>query len=73
MLEDMKPTKRVYICKVLSIANSLSDTDRDILLAAADDVAWGCKTLEKELGKRGITLADTTIAKHRNKLCTCYR
>ena len=73
MLEDMKPTKRTYSCKVRTLADSLEAKDRDILLAAADDIAWGCKTLEKELAKRGLVLADTTIAKHRDKLCRCYR
>ena len=69
----MKPIKRIYTCKVRAIANGLSDADAQILMAAAEDEAWGCKTLEKELAKRGIIIADTTIAKHRNKLCPCYR
>lgn len=73
MLEDLTPTTRVYTCKVMVLANTLSESDRKILLDAAESEEWGMKTLEKALAKKGLILADTTIAKHRNRLCPCYR
>lgn len=73
MLEDLQPAERTYSCKVRTIANSLSESDRDILLAAAESEEWGFKTLEKALAKKGIRLLDTTIAAHRRQLCGCYR
>lgn len=73
MLEDLKPTKRTYPCKVDLVAKELSESDRKILLKAVDDPEWKYKTLQNELAKRGIRLVDTTIARHRAKTCGCYR
>lgn len=75
MLEDLTPpvNKSVY-CKVADIMETLEQADQKILEAAlAREDVWKAKTLSVELRKRGISMADTTITKHRRRVCACYR
>ena len=75
MLEDLTPPpNKAQYCKIDLIAKDLSDKDKEIFLAAiANTDVWGARTLSNELRKRGIDVADTTITKHRNQSCFCYR
>ena len=73
MLEGLTPPPRKWNCKVKQEADGLSPSDKKILLEAVDNPAWKFKTLQKELGKRGIVIVDTTLSRHRNKACGCYR
>ena len=74
MLEGLKPPKSEKPCAVISLANAMSETDRDILLDAVTDTkAWTSNSLSKALRERGIVIADHTITKHRNHTCCCYR
>lgn len=73
MLEGLTPPVRVHSCKVRTIAESLSDQDRGVLMEAVDNEAWSFKTLSNELAKRGITLTDSGIARHRRRQCACFR
>ena len=73
MLEDLTPPVRMHSCKVRTIAESLTDKDRGILMQAVDDEAWSFKTLSNELAKRGLVLTDSGIAKHRRRQCACFR
>lgn len=75
MLEGLEPVKnRVYYCKVDLLKDELEPNDYQILLdAIADDKKWSAKGLQTALKMRGVTLADTTIAKHRNQTCNCYK
>lgn len=75
MLDGLKPprTKAIY-CKIDQIGESLDDKDRAIFFQAIDDHdAWGARTLSTELRKRGVSVADTTITRHRQRGCACYR
>ena len=75
MLDGMKPprTKAIY-CKIDDLSQSLDDNDRAIFFAAIDDHdGWGARTLSTELRKRGLSVADTTITRHRQRVCACYR
>ena len=75
MLEGLTPpaNKAVY-CKVDQVLQTLEDADKQILAdAIANTVTWPAKTLSKELRLRGLSMADTTISKHRAKTCACYR
>ena len=75
MLEGLTPpaNKAVY-CKVDQVLQTLEDADKQILAdAIANTVTWPAKTLSKELRLRGVSMADTTISKHRAKTCACYR
>lgn len=75
MLEGLQPKKnKVYSCKVDLLKEELSEADYKILMDAIDDKnKWQNKTLSRALLERGLKLADTTIGKHRNKECACYR
>lgn len=75
MLEGLEPERhRLYYCKVELLRAELEPSDYEILQTAlADRDKWGAKTLQKALRKRGVMLADTTITKHRQQLCACFR
>ena len=73
MLEDLTPPVRMHTCKVRTIAEGLSEKDRGILMQAVDNEAWGFKTLSNELAHRGLTLTDSSIARHRRRQCACFR
>lgn len=75
MLEDLTPpqNKTVY-CKVDQLAQELDEADRKIFMDAVDSTGvWGARTLSTALRNKGLNIADTTITKHRNKGCACYR
>ena len=75
MLEGIRPpeNKAVY-CKVSKLKDEISPEDYQILMEAiANHQLWPAKTLAKTLRERGLLLADTTISKHRNNQCACYR
>ena len=72
MLEGMKPPTRKFPCKVLDIKLTLELSDQIIFEQAIMDKAWAVRTLEKELRARGIQISDSTIERHRGKLCSCW-
>jgi hypothetical protein len=75
MLEGLEPpkSKSVY-CKVAQTLEKLDENDAKILSAALQNIdRWAAKTLQNALRERGLSLSDTTITKHRNKTCACYR
>lgn len=75
MLEGLKPPhERLYPCRVAQAILALDDKDQKILTEAIADLqTWPAKTLSNALKERGLLLADTTITKHRKKLCACGR
>ena len=75
MLEGLTPPKNKAIyCKIDQTFQSLSESDAKIFTEAIDNTAqWGARTLSIALRERGISIADTTIAKHRSRTCACYR
>lgn len=75
MLEGLKPpTKPSGSCKVGTLAASLDETDKKILLAAVADASkWPVKTLAKALSDRGLQISDSPIYNHRSKACACFR
>ena len=75
MLEGLTPPKnKAVYCKIDQMLKDLGDSDRLVLEGAiADKGRWGAKTLSNALRERGLSVADTTITKHRNKTCACYR
>jgi hypothetical protein len=53
---------------------TLEPKDRDILLAAVDNVKdWPVKTLSKALNERGLQISDSPLYNHRAKTCACFR
>ena len=75
MLEGLEPPKnKAVFCKVNDVMNELEEADVQILQAAlADTDRWKHKTLSNALIAKGVSLADTTISKHRLRVCACYR
>lgn len=74
MLEGLTPpTNKAVYCKIEQMAASLDEADRKILFGAIDSPEWGARTLSNALRNRGLSVADTTITKHRQKACACYR
>jgi hypothetical protein len=75
MLEGLEPPKlNNRTCKVGTIAETLSESDRKILLdAALDSERWPAKTLVKALRDRGVFISDSPIYSHRAKTCVCFR
>jgi len=74
MLEDLKPIKKQKQCKAQDLLDSLNESDRKILQDAFEDYDnWPHSVLSKALGKKGLYLADVTIARHRNGDCNCER
>lgn len=75
MLENLRPPEKFKgSCKVATEAQKLTDSDREIFLAAVlDKESWPVKTLARELGNLGIQISDSPISSHRAKSCACYR
>lgn len=74
MLDDLTPPERQYNCKVRETLLELEQKDRDVLSGAIDDAkSWPARTLSNALKGRGIHLADVTIARHREGICSCSK
>jgi hypothetical protein len=73
MLENLKISKQRYPCAVKTLLDSLSEADQEILRENLCDFSIGHKTLEKALNEVGITIADTTLSRHRQGRCSCSR
>jgi hypothetical protein len=76
MLETLKDAlqKRKYPCAVKTFYNSLNELDQDILMSVLSNPSVSHSSLEKALkAQAGVTLADTTIARHRQGRCSCSR
>ena len=73
MLEGLEPPKRNFTCRIKVLSDQLDKKDSDILLDAVNSPdKWPAKTLQNALKERGIILADTVIAKHRQQHCRCF-
>jgi hypothetical protein len=75
LLEGLKPppNKSIY-CRLSQVLAELDKADSEILgQAVSDEQSWPAKTLANALKERGLSLSDTTISKHRRKLCACGR
>jgi hypothetical protein len=74
MLEGLTPPKnRAVYCRIDQLLAEMSAEDKQILIDALDSPSWSANALSTALRQRGVSVADTTITKHRNKTCACYR
>lgn len=75
MLENLEPPKPKSIyCKIQQIKETLETEDIKRLDSFLENTKlWSANTLSNQLRTVGIQVADTTITRHRNKLCACYR
>lgn len=73
MLEDLKPNKRSYPCKVRTIKDGLELEDRIRLESAMRDKSFAAWALHTALKDKGIYIGDKTIRRHRDGDCSCSR
>ncbi len=74
LLDGLEPPARKFPCKVSTELDKLSDADKKILNEAmANETKWPAKTLSNALKTRGIQLVDSTISRHRSKMCSCSK
>jgi len=77
MLENLKAalsTKRRYPCATRTFYDSLNEADQEILMNLLVDSNVSHNALSKALREQaGATLADTSIARHRQGLCSCSK
>ena len=73
ILKDMvAPPKRVPMCKIMTIHDSLEPADQKVFIAAVDNLDdWPSETLARELKRRGIEIGRETIRYHRRGDCVC--
>jgi len=72
LLEDLQPAKYSPVCKVRALAETLEESDRKILMDAVNDTEnWGAIALRNALQKRGVTMSDKPIQRHRDGRCDC--
>ena len=72
MLENLSVEKKLGNCKVRSLYETLDAKDAELLKGyISDEATWSSYTLALALSKRGVSLDDKVITKHRNKLCSC--
>ena len=73
MLEDLKPPKRIYPCKVRTIKDELELNDRIRFEAAIRDSNWTPWALHLALKEKGIQVTDKGIKRHRDGNCSCSK
>lgn len=76
MLENITaPKNKAIYCKVAQVLETLDKKDQEILNSWLEDEAvWSANGISKTLrAHTPISLADTTITKHRKRICACYR
>jgi len=73
LLKDLvAPAKRVPVCKIMAIHDSLDVADQKIFIQAVDNVdEWPTETLARELKRRGVDVGRETIRTHRRGDCVC--
>jgi hypothetical protein len=73
MLEGLKPPVRQYPCRVRDLSLELDEKDGKILIESVNNPEWPYISLEKALAELGVTVSQSSIKKHRTKICSCYR
>jgi hypothetical protein len=74
LLDDLTPTRRQFSCRVREAAEDLDTADSERLYEAVGNIqAWTAKGLARELTKRGITISDHSINRHRSGECSCSK
>ncbi len=71
MLEGLAPIKKIYPCRVRSLAAEMSKEDSKIFLEAVSDENWPIVTLVEALRNRGVDISASPITKHRKGVCSC--
>ena len=71
MLENLEPpTKKTY-CGVRNLFETLEPKDVASLKKALENPDWTNKGLARELKRRGVSISETPISRHRRGECSC--
>jgi hypothetical protein len=74
MLEGLAPEVKIPPCGVRTAVDKLEPADQKILLeAVADYETWTANALMAALKRRGVTVGDKAIRKHREGVCSCSK
>jgi hypothetical protein len=73
MLEDLSLPVKLYSCRVRTVREEMSESDGQILEDAVMNPDWPFKTLETELFRKGVSLSEKAIKRHREKQCSCWK
>lgn len=73
MLENFRIITPKRPCKVRTIWETLSDSDKEIYMSNLSDLSIATRALERAFKEVGIDLGDTAINHHRKGLCSCSR
>lgn len=73
MLENFKVIPPKRRCKVRTIWETLSESDREIYMSNLSDFNIPTKSLERAFKGVGLDLGDTAINAHRKGLCSCSK
>jgi hypothetical protein len=73
MLENFNPTTRQYPCKIRTILQELSETDKKVLVEALESPLWNNSALTTALNERGLKVSRYSVDSHTGKRCSCWR
>ena len=68
------PNPRVRPCRIRSIANELTEKDREIFITAVNSPGkWPARALSTQLRENGLDISEGPIWAHRKGECTCSK
>ena len=70
-LSGLTPPTKEPKCRVVTVAESLSKEEKEIVLAAVMNLDWSINGLGKALRSRGVILSREVLERHRQKRCAC--
>lgn len=70
-IHEHNSSRRGPVCSVGTVLEALSDADREDLKIALLDKSVKSTAIVKALRLRNISLADSTINRHRRGICAC--
>jgi hypothetical protein len=74
MLEGLKKeTSPYHSCRVRMFVDTLEPADQKLMQGYLDDPEFGPIALSSALSRRGLTLSEKSIRKHKQNLCSCFR
>lgn len=73
MLENLEIKGRKRNCAVRTLMESLGESDQAILLSNLLDKSIPHYALQQALKRVGVTIADSSITRHRVAECSCSR
>ena len=74
LLDDLQlPPKRIRLCNLGMLYNTLEPDDKQRLLDAVNNPQWSATGLAKALEAKGLSVGHQSITRHRRKDCSCSK